>query len=244
MSLIEDQLCSSFPEEQNLKIKNRRRYDRKQKLDLSKDNLDLLGNLDLEEVFSGSHEHLENTPQQYSSPPRPQYLCLQALSIKTPHNVSPTLGTALQHKIKKSLGFTVEHPPIMETLQSLRDKIKSVKKHNSEVGVDQISASVNPKPGPSKQPDLQKSPSTSHTSTKPLDKPMETDFVGPHLPPQFAQRFESEIPSDVNSEQSKHFAVAKPQKHWDKRKHKAVTSSSSSEKSEASVHVQGGFFCT
>ena len=133
---------------------------------------------------------------------------------------------------------------IMETLQSLRDKIKSVKKHNSEVGVDQISPSANPKPGPSKQPDLQKSPSTSHTNTKPLDKPMETDFVGPHLPPQFVQWFKSEIPSDVNSEQSKHFAVAKPQKHSDKRKHKAVTSSSSSEKSEASVQVQGGFFCT
>ena len=48
----------------------------------------------------------------------------------------------------------------METLQSLRDKIKSVKKTNSEAGVDQISV-LNPKPGPSKQPDLQKSLSTN-----------------------------------------------------------------------------------
>ena len=40
----------------------------------------------------------------------------------------------------------------METLQSLRDEIKAVKKTNSKVGVDHISA-LDPKPGPSKQPE-------------------------------------------------------------------------------------------
>ena len=39
----------------------------------------------------------------------------------------------------------------MEAMQSLRDKIKSVKK-SSEAEVDQISTS-DPRPGPSKQPD-------------------------------------------------------------------------------------------
>ena len=43
---------------------------------------------------------------------------------------------------------------IIETLQSLRDKIKSVKKTISEVEVDQIFAS-DPKPGLSKQTELQ-----------------------------------------------------------------------------------------
>ena len=71
---------------------------------------------------------------------------------------------------------------------------------------------------------------------------METDFVGPPLPPQFIQRFESEIPSDLNSEQSEHVSAAKLKKHLDKRKHKPrakyVTSSSSSGESEASVQVK------
>ena len=70
----------------------------------------------------------------------------------------------------------------LETLQSLRDKIKSVKKPNSKAGVDQISASYL-KPGPSQQPDVHKSPRTNHPSTKHSDKPMETDFVVPPLPP-------------------------------------------------------------
>ena len=49
---------------------------------------------------------------------------------------------------------------IMEAMQSLRDEIKSVKKTNLEVGVDQTPSS-DPKPGPSKQPDdLPISPNT------------------------------------------------------------------------------------
>ena len=40
------QLCSSFIEEQNIKIKNRRRHGRKQKLD----DLDLLGDPEVEEA--------------------------------------------------------------------------------------------------------------------------------------------------------------------------------------------------
>ena len=53
-------ICGSFSDEQLLKIRNRRRYVRKQKVaDMSKDELDLLGN-DVE-VFSGSHADLEDT---------------------------------------------------------------------------------------------------------------------------------------------------------------------------------------
>ena len=99
----------------------------------------------------------------------------------------------------------------METLQSLRVKIESVEKPNSKAGVNHISAS-DPKPGPSKQPDLQKSLSTNHPSTKPLYEPMETYFVGPPLPPQFVWRFESK-PLDPNSELSECFAAVKQKKH-------------------------------
>ena len=97
-------------------------------------------------------------------------------------------------------------------------------------GVDQISAS-DPKPGPSKQSDLQKSPSINHLSSKPSAELMET-----------IQRFKSEIPSDPNSKQSECFAAEKKTNHSDKRKHKSrakyVPSSSSSEESEASVQVK------
>ena len=64
----------------------------------------------------------------------------------------------------------------METLQYLRDKIKSFIKPNSEAGVDQISAS-DPKPGLSQQPDWQKSLSPNYPSTKHSDEPMETEYV-------------------------------------------------------------------
>ena len=87
----------------------------------------------------------------------------------------------------------------METLQSLGDKIKSVKKTNSEAGVDQISTS-NLKLSPSQQPnDLPVSLNTQ-PDTQALDEPIETEFCGPSLPPQFGQRFQSKIGSDKNSE--------------------------------------------
>ena len=67
--------CKSFTEEQKLKIKNRRRYVWKQKLNSSKDELDLLGYPEVEDAFLGSHEDLENAAEQlYSSPPDPQPL--------------------------------------------------------------------------------------------------------------------------------------------------------------------------
>ena len=37
------------------------------------------------EIFEGSHEELEVTTRQfYSSPPKPQHLGLEALSLKSP----------------------------------------------------------------------------------------------------------------------------------------------------------------
>ena len=54
------EICSGFSEDQILKIKNRRRYVRKQKVaDTSKDDeLHLLGDEDVES-FAGSHAGLE-----------------------------------------------------------------------------------------------------------------------------------------------------------------------------------------
>ena len=100
-------ICSAFTEEQLLKIKHRRRYVQKQKVaDTSKyDELDLLGDDDVE-AFSGSQADLEGASEYlFSSPPCLQLLPFETLSLKT---VPPTPGMALQHKIEsileKSLG--------------------------------------------------------------------------------------------------------------------------------------------
>ena len=97
-------IYSSFSEEQQIKIKHRRRYIRKQKASdpcntSKEDDLDLLG--DDVEVFSGSQADLEGAAENvFSSPPCPQPLRFKSLSLKTPQTVPPTPGTALQNKIE------------------------------------------------------------------------------------------------------------------------------------------------
>ena len=73
------EICSGFSKEQILKIKTRRRYVRKQKVtDTSKDDdLDLLGDEDVES-FSGSHADLEGAADNlFASPPRPSSYVLR-----------------------------------------------------------------------------------------------------------------------------------------------------------------------
>ena len=95
-------VCSSFTEDQKFKIKNRKRYVRKSiKLVSSQDESDLLGDVKGDKVFSGSHEELENTVQQlYASPPQPQQLRFNSLSLKTlqniPKTIPPTPGTSFR----------------------------------------------------------------------------------------------------------------------------------------------------
>ena len=100
-------ICASFSEEQQIKIKHRRRYVRKQKASdpcntSKEDDLDLLG--DDVEVFSGPQADLEGAAKNvFSSPPRPQPLHFESLSLKTPQIVPPTPGTALQKKIERKI---------------------------------------------------------------------------------------------------------------------------------------------
>ena len=98
--------CTYFTEEQMLKISQRKRYIKKQKMDTASskdDELDLLG--DDVDSFTGSHADLESAADNlFTSPPRPQPLRFSSLSIKTPaKTVPPTPGTALQHKIEPNL---------------------------------------------------------------------------------------------------------------------------------------------
>ena len=98
-------ICSGFSDKQMQTIKNRKCYVRKQKADTSKDNeLDLLGDEDVES-FTGSQANLEGAANNlFASPPRPQLLRFESLSLKTPaKTVPPTPGTTLQQKIESKL---------------------------------------------------------------------------------------------------------------------------------------------
>ena len=92
-------ICASFSEKQQINIKHRHQYIRKQKssdpCNTSKeDDLDLLG--DDVEAFSGYQADLEGAAENlFSSPPRPQPLRFESLSLQTPRTVPPTPGTAL-----------------------------------------------------------------------------------------------------------------------------------------------------
>ena len=156
-------ICASFTEEQMIKISHRKRYVKKPKSDLPKndDELDLLGDQDVES-FSGSHVDLESAADHlFTSPPPPQPLAFQALSLKTLSH--PTPGTALQQKIEskleQSLGSLLDiqleqkmgifQANMLEAMKSLwEDFQQSIQKTSSQVEVDQISASAS-KPGPS-----------------------------------------------------------------------------------------------
>ena len=148
------------------KIKSRKRYVSKQKADTSRDNeLDLLGDEDINS-FTGSQADLEGAAAQlFASPPHPQPLRFESLSLTTPaKSIPPTPGTALQQKIEskleKSLGsqFNIQlqqqmgvfQASMLEAMKSLRDEVQSLKeKFKGEV--DQTSSGS--KPGTSKQPE-------------------------------------------------------------------------------------------
>ena len=172
-------ICKDLSAEQHAKIKNRRRYTRKQKSDVntSKDDLDLLG--DDEESFTGSQADLEGAAENlFSAPPCPQPLRFEALSLKTPHNVPPTPGTALQNKIEnrleKSLGNTFNiqlkqemglfQASMLDAIKSLRDEMLALQKKESGVDKTSDSAQANPIPGTS-----QTNPPTQTSDPVPSD---------------------------------------------------------------------------
>ena len=251
---------------------SKRRYSRKQKASnpcnsSKEDDLDLLG--DDVEAFSGSEADLESAAENlFSSPPRPQPLRFESLSLKTPQTVPPTPGTALQNKIEsrleKSLGahFNIQlqqqmgvfQASMQEAMKSLQDEMHSMKKA-SKSDVVQTSDSL-PKAGPSKQPDpipTLNSISTTWASDHSDAQPMDTEHYGPPLPPQSTQSVQSEHASrhsDVESDHSDHHSeseqpkrvCSKAKKHSDKRKYKVqakyYSQSSSSEEDESSAPIK------
>ena len=129
------EICAGFLDEQMAKIKNRKLYVRKQNADTSREiELDLLGDEDVD-LFTGSQADLEGAAQElFASPPRPQPLRFESLSLTTPSkSAPPTPGTALQQKIEskleKSLGshFNIQLQQQMGVFQaSMSEAMKSL----------------------------------------------------------------------------------------------------------------------
>ena len=201
------------------------------------------------EAFSGSQAVLEGAAENlFSSPPCPQPLRFESLSLNTPHTVPPTPGTALQNKIENrleiSLGnqFNIQlqqqmgafQASMLEAIKSLRDEMHSLKKAPKSEVV-QTSDSLT-QAGPSKQPDPTTQTSISMTlASDHWDvQPMDTDHYGPPLPPKFNQVDQSkhtykhsdlesdhsEPHSDPHSEHSEQpkRVCSKAKKHSDKKK--------------------------
>ena len=120
-----------------------------------------------------------------------------ALQNRIESKVEKSLDAHFNIQLQQQMG--VFQASMLEAMQSLRDKFKTIKK-SSEVGVDQISTS-DPKPGTSKQnDDLPSHPNTQPNiqASEQMDEPMKTDLCGPALPPQFRQSVQSELGSDPN----------------------------------------------
>ena len=204
-------ICAFFTEGQLIKITHRKRYVKKQKDTTSSkdDELDLLGDENVDS-FTGSDADLESaTDNLFTSPPHPQPLPFSLLSIQTPaKTVPPTPGTGLQQKIEsnleKSLGNTLNihlqqqmgsfQASMLEVFQSFRDKLTT--KRRAEV--DQSSATAS-KPGPSTSAvNLDLPPPRPRTNSHVEE--MEVDY-GPALPPHLGSDLHNA--SDQNSNASK-----------------------------------------
>ena len=179
----------------------------------------------------------------FSSPPRPQPLHFEALSIKIPRNVPPTPGTALQNKIEnrseKSLGNTFNiqlkqemglfQASILDAMKSLRDEMLALQ--NKESGVDKTSNSAQAKP----MPGTSKTNTTRTSDPVPSDhskvQPMDMEPYGPALPPRFTQKSHSQRvvhsdPDSDNLEQASDSYQAN------------LKSQLSAEEDESSVHIR------
>ena len=210
---------------------------------------------DDEESFTGTQADLEGAAETlFSSPPRPQPLRFESLSLKTPRTALPTPGTALQNKIEgrleKSLGSSLNiqlkqemglfQASMLEAMKNLRDEMLSFHQKASESGVDKTSDSAQAKaiPGTSTHPDppsrtSNPTPSDLHSDHHSDVQPMDLEPYGPPLPPKSSQPQSKHASkhSDLGSDHSERCSDSeyyqirpKHKKHSDKRKHKSKPS--------------------
>ena len=181
-------ICSSFTDEQLAEITHRKRYSKKSDKNKAEDiDSELLGD-NSSESYGGSHAELEVAANRlFTSPPRPQPLSFEALSLRTPaRTVPPTPGTALQQKVQanleKSLSSCLDiqmdekmgafQASMLEAFNSLREDFQKSLQKQGEVDQTSSASKMN---APSK--DIAK-PSQSSSALE----SMEVEY-GPDLPP-------------------------------------------------------------
>ena len=223
-------ICTSFTEEQLTKITHRKRYVKKpdKKADKNDQELDLLGDNSVES-FVGSQADLESAADYlFTSPPRPQPLAFEALSLKT-----PALQQKLETKLEKSLGSQLDiqldqkmgafQANNLEAMKSLREKFqKSLRKTSSQGEVDHVSVLAS-KPGPS---NTRLDPSITNTFES-----MDIDY-GPALPPRLDSHSRVDDTSGFNVssiEEPSRLPSAQPKKSSHSFKQYAVAPSSASD---------------
>ena len=214
---------------------------RKQKKDTASskdDELDLLGDEDVDS-FTGSHADLESAADNlFTSPPHPQPLPFSSLSIKTPaKTVPPTPGTALQQKIESNLGKSLGNTfnihlqqqmgsfqaSMLEAFQSLRYELTTKK----QAEVDQTSASAS-KPGPSTSALNLDLPPPRPRTTSHVEE-MEVDY-GPALPPRLGSDLHDALNQNSNaSEEPSKKASDRSKKHSHSHKRHEIDPRSASD---------------
>ena len=231
-------ICSSFTDEQLAKITHRKRYSKKSDKNKAEDiDAELLGD-NSSESYGGSQAELEVAANRlFTSPPRPQPLSFEALSLRTPaRTIPPTPGTALQQKVQanleKSLSsrFDIQmdqkmgafQASMLEAFNNLREDFqKSLQKQRE---LDQTS-SASKTNAPSK--DLAK-PSQSSS----VLESMEVEY-GPELPPRldsYCSRLKDDSAQVRSSgEEPSKVASTKPKKSSHSSRYHVVDPSSASD---------------
>ena len=232
-------ICSSFTEEQLAKITHRKRYSKKSDKNKAEDiDSELLGD-NSSESYGGSQAELELAANRlFTSPPRPQPLSFEALSLRTPaRTIPPTPGTALQQKVQanleKSLSsrFDIQmdqkmgafQASMLEAFNNLHEDFqKSLQKQGE---VDQTSSSASKTNAPSKDLAKPSQPSSALES-------MGVEY-GPELPPRldsYSSRLEDDSGQVRSSgEEPSKVASTKPKKSTHSSRYHVVDPSSASD---------------
>ena len=231
-------ICSSFTDEQLAKITHRKRYSKKSDKNKAEDiDAELLGDNSLES-YGGSQAELKVAANRlFTSPPHPQPLSFEALSLRTPaRTIPPTPGTSLQQKVQanleKSLSsrFDIQmdqkmgafQASMLEAFNNLREDFQKSLQKQGEVDQTSSASKTN---APSK--DLAK-PSQSSSALE----SMEVEY-GPELPPRldsYSSRLEDDSAQVRSSgEEPSKVALTKPKKSSHSSRYHVVDPSSASD---------------
>ena len=228
---------SSFTDEQLAKITHRKRYSKKPDKNKAEDiDSELLGD-NSSESYGGSHAELEVAANRlFTSPPRPQPLSFEALSVRTPaRTVPPTPGTALQQKVQANLERSLSsrldiqmnkkmgafQASMLEAFNSLREDFQKSLQKQGEVAQTSSASKMNASSKDTAKPSQSSSALES----------MEVEY-GPDLPPRLAS-YSSRLEDDwarvrSSGEEPSKVASTKP-KHTQSSKYQVVDPSSASD---------------